>query len=98
MEDSALWVDMLWRGGMKYYKKYGNARKAIHRTGSITRRQYPKTIFAQFIVCAMPKGMRKFVFFRILHKKKPVMKSGRDIYGLSRKFTVYGIAADGGVL
>ena len=57
------------RGGMKYYKKYKNARKAIYRTGFITKREYRKTVRIQWIVCIMPAWLRKFVFFKMLHKK-----------------------------
>ena len=58
------------RGGLKYYKKYKNARKQIYKTGFISHWQYTKTNFIQFIVCIMPKWLRKKVFFGILHKKE----------------------------
>lgn len=57
------------RGGLKYYKKYKNARKKILDTGFITKKEYRKTNCIQFIVCLMPKWLRKKVFFRMLHKK-----------------------------
>lgn len=58
------------RGGMKYYKKYKSARKKILDTGFITKRQFRKTNRIQFIVCLMPGWLRKFVFFKMLHKKR----------------------------
>lgn len=57
------------RGGLKYYKKYKNARKKIYKTGFISYWQYKKTNIIQFIVCIMPGWLRKFVFFKMLHKK-----------------------------
>ena len=57
------------RGGLKYYKKYKNARKMILNTGFISKKDYKKTNRIQFIVCIMPKWLRKFVFFNLLHKK-----------------------------
>lgn len=58
------------RGGLKYYKKYKAARKRILDTGFITKKQYRKTNRIQFIVCIMPKWLRRFIFFKLLHKKK----------------------------
>ncbi len=58
------------RGGMKYYKKYKSARKKILETGFISKREYRKTNFIQFLVCLMPAWLRKFVFFKMLHKKR----------------------------
>lgn len=58
------------RGGIKYYKKYKNARKMILGTGFITKREYKKTNRIQLIVCLMPAWLRKFVFFKLLHRKK----------------------------
>lgn len=57
------------RGGLKYFKKYKRARKQIYDTGFITYGQYFKMNFIQFIVCIMPKWLRKKVFFGVLHKK-----------------------------
>ena len=57
------------RGGLKYYKKYKNARKMILDTGFISKKDYKKTNRIQFIVCIMPKWLRKFVFFKLIHKK-----------------------------
>lgn len=57
------------RGGIKYYKKYKTARKMILETGFITKREYRKTNRIQLIVCLMPAWLRKFVFFKMLHKK-----------------------------
>lgn len=56
------------RGGMSYYKKYKSARKRILDKGFITKKQYRKTNRIQWIVCAMPAWLRKFVFFKLLHK------------------------------
>jgi glycosyltransferase involved in cell wall biosynthesis len=60
------------RGGLKYFKKYKNARKQIYKTGFISYWQYFQTIFIQFIVCIMPGWLRKFVFFHFVHKKLDV--------------------------
>lgn len=57
------------RGGLKYYKKYKKARKQILDTGFITKKEFNTNNRIQFIVCIMPKWLRKFVFFKILHKK-----------------------------
>ncbi|WP_251615589.1 glycosyltransferase [Pumilibacter muris] len=65
------------RGGLKYFKKYKNARKLIYKTGFISRSQYSKTNFIQFFVCIMPSWLRKFVFFRLIHKK-PKNKDVKD--------------------
>ena len=59
------------RGGLKYYKKYKRARKMIYRTGFISYGQYLKTNVIQFCVCIMPGWLRRFVFFRMIHKKAP---------------------------
>lgn len=58
------------RGGRKYYEKYKAARKRILETGFITKKEYNKTNRIQFWVCLMPAWLRKFVFFKILHKKR----------------------------
>jgi glycosyltransferase involved in cell wall biosynthesis len=58
------------RGGLKYFKKYKNARKKILDTGFITKKDFKKTNRIQFVVCIMPKWLRRFVFFALLHKKK----------------------------
>lgn len=63
------------RGGIKYYKKYKSARKQILDTGFITKKQYRKTNRIQFIVCMMPKWLRKKVFFGLLHKNKKRKKA-----------------------
>lgn len=60
------------RGGLKYYKKYKKARKQILDTGFITKKEFSKNNRIQFIVCLMPKWLRKFVFFKLLHKKVQV--------------------------
>ena len=57
------------RGGLKYYKKYKNARKQILNTGFITKKEYRKTNRIQFLVCIMPAWLRKFVYFNLIHKK-----------------------------
>ena len=57
------------RGGRKYYKKYKAARKRILDMGFITKKEYNKTNRAQWLVCMMPKWLRKFVFFKLLHKR-----------------------------
>lgn len=57
------------RGGFRYYKKYSNARKKIYKTGFISWFTYKKTCIIQFIVCIMPSFLRRFVFFKLLHKK-----------------------------
>lgn len=58
------------RGGLKYYKKYKAARKRIYKTGFISYGQYFKANFIQFIVCIMPRWLRKKVFFGLIHKKR----------------------------
>lgn len=57
------------RGGIKYYKQYKAARKRILETGFISKKQYRKTNRIQLLVCLMPKWLRKFVFFKLIHKK-----------------------------
>lgn len=57
------------RGGLKYYKKYKTARKQILDTGFITKKEYRSVNRLQFIVCIMPKWLRKKVFFGLIHKK-----------------------------
>lgn len=57
------------RGGLKYFKQYKRARKMIYKTGFITKRQYIHTNFIQFLVCLMPKWLRKRIFFKLIHKK-----------------------------
>lgn len=57
------------RGGLKYYKKYKNARKQILDTGFITKKEFRKNNRIQFIICIMPKWLRKIVFFKMLHRK-----------------------------
>lgn len=59
------------RGGLKYFKKYKSARKKIYKTGFISYGQYSKANFIQFFVCLMPRWLRKFVFFKLIHKKPP---------------------------
>lgn len=57
------------RGGYKYYKKYKSGRKMIRKTKYISWWDYEKTCIIQFIVCMMPRKLRRFVFFKLLHKK-----------------------------
>ena len=57
------------RGGLKYYKKYKTARKMILDTGFISKKDYRKNNRIQFLVCVMPKGLRRFVFFKMIHKQ-----------------------------
>ena len=64
------------RGGLKYYKKYKSARKMILDTGFITKKEYKKTNRIQWIICVMPKWLRKFVFFKLIHKK---FKAGKAV-------------------
>ena len=56
------------RGGLVYYKKYKSARKQILESGFITKKQYRQTNRIQFLACIMPKWMRKFVFFKLIHR------------------------------
>lgn len=58
------------RGGISYYKKYKNAKKQIYNTGFISFFDYKYTCLIQFFVCLCPKKIRKFIFFKILHKNK----------------------------
>ncbi len=64
------------RGGIKYYKKYKNARKMILETGFITKREYRKTNRIQLIICLIPRWLRRVVFFKMLHRKKAVYTRG----------------------
>lgn len=64
------------RGGLKYYKKYKSARKMILDTGFITKKEYKKTNRIQWIICVMPGWLRKFVFFKLIHKK---FKAGKAV-------------------
>lgn len=59
------------RGGLSYFNKYKRTRKAIYKTGFISRYQYDRTNFIQFLVCIMPVWLRKFVFFKLIHKRPP---------------------------
>ncbi len=68
------------RGGRKYYKKYKSARKMILETGFITKREYRKTNRIQLLVCLMPAWLRKFVFFKLLHKKSSCVSRGGAHY------------------
>lgn len=54
------------RGGFSYYKKYKNGRKKILDTGYISKWDYYKTIFVQFIVALVPKKLRLLIFTRFL--------------------------------
>ena len=56
------------RGGLKYFRKYRNARKMILKTGYIGYWDYLKTIAVQFIVALIPNGLRRFVFLRLLRR------------------------------
>lgn len=58
------------RGGISYFKKYKRARKMIYKTGFINYFQYFYTVCIQLAVCLMPSGLRKFVFFKLIHKQK----------------------------
>lgn len=57
------------RGGLAYFKKYRNAKKQIRKTGFISGFTCFKCNFVQFFVCLMPRKLRRFVFFNLLHKK-----------------------------
>ena len=57
------------RGGLSYYKKYKTGRKAVYKTGYISRRDYRSTLITQFFICIMPNKLRGFIFKRFLHKK-----------------------------
>lgn len=54
------------RGGFSYYKKYKNGRKKILDTGYITKLDYYKTVFVQFIVSLIPKKIRLIIFTNLL--------------------------------
>lgn len=56
------------RGGFAYYKKYKEGRKKILQTKFISWFDYKKTCLIQFVVCMMPSKLRKFVFFKLLHR------------------------------
>ena len=54
------------RGGISYYKKYKKGRKKILDTGYISKWDYYKTVFVQFIVSLMPKKIRLIIFTNLL--------------------------------
>ena len=54
------------RGGWAYYKKYKSGRKRILNTGYISKWDYYKTVFVQFIVALVPKKVRLFIFTKLL--------------------------------
>lgn len=54
------------RGGLAYFKKYCQGRKAIYATGYISRWDYIQTLIIQFGVCILPNKVRKFVFEKFL--------------------------------
>lgn len=56
------------RGGLSYYKKYKEGRKAVLKTGYISRWDYFCSLFAQFAVAIMPNKIRGFIFKKILHR------------------------------
>lgn len=57
------------RCGYDNYKKYKNAKKIVYQSGFISFWQYEKMNCIQFITCMMPKFLRKFIYFRLAHKK-----------------------------
>ena len=67
-------IDMIMRrGGFSYFKKYKVARKKILDTGFITYFDYLDTLIFQFFICIMPKAMRKYVFIKLLRRKRTVI-------------------------
>lgn len=56
------------RGGFKYFKKYKEGRKRIHKTGFISWWDYKYTLIIQFIVAMLPNKIRGAIFKKKLHK------------------------------
>jgi glycosyltransferase involved in cell wall biosynthesis len=56
------------RGGLKYYRKYKQARKEVYKTGFISWWDYKYTTILQFVVAIMPSKMREYIFKKKLHK------------------------------
>lgn len=62
-------IDMIKRrGGWNYLKYYKDARKLIYNIGFISYYDYILTIFIQFIVCLIPKGLRVRIFTKLLRR------------------------------
>ena len=57
------------RGGFAYFRKYRRAKKQIRKTKFISAFTCFKCNFVQFFVSLMPKRLRRFVFFHLLHRK-----------------------------
>lgn len=55
------------RGGWSYFKKYRSGRMQVKGTGYISAFDYYYTICVQLIVALMPKGLRSFIFKKVLH-------------------------------
>ena len=54
------------RGGWSYFKKYRSGRKIILDTGYISKWDYLKTIYIQFVVALVPKKIRLLIFTKLL--------------------------------
>ena len=55
------------RGGWQYFKKYRIGRKQVLETGFIDYWDYYITLIIQFVVALVPRGIRGFIFKRLLH-------------------------------
>lgn len=58
------------RGGWSYFKKYREGRKAILKTGFISKIDYFITVVPQFFLALLPKGIRFQIFIKILRHSK----------------------------
>lgn len=56
------------RGGWSYFLKYRQGRKKVLETGYISCWDYLLTLTVQFFVALAPKGVRRFVFTKLLRK------------------------------
>lgn len=58
------------RGGWAYFKKYKAGFKMVYATGYISWFDYASVIVIQFIVALVPRGIRGWIFKKMLHRKK----------------------------
>lgn len=56
------------RGGLAYFKKYRQGRRAILKTGYISYWDYLKTIAVDLVVSLMPGRLRLLVFTKLLRR------------------------------
>ena len=56
------------RGGWAYFKKYRSGRQKIYAKGYISWWDYFVTLAVQLVVSLLPKGIRRYVFEKMLRK------------------------------